>query len=176
MKFEFGTPNYDFLYELLNNPTIENLFNGYGNSKEIVSKIVNEKSEVIPFYKFCFAVTGNYPKQAEALEQYFNAALRLARTASNFKKALTTKKLYPNIKYQASFSANPSESHKKYYGIVRPIEDAFWDMHIPPNDFGCECRWAVSEEPVTLIPDNLPLPNEHFRFNPGKPETFKNVL
>ena len=37
--------------------------------KEIV-KIVNEKSEVT-LYKFCFAVTGNYQKQAETLEQYF---------------------------------------------------------------------------------------------------------
>lgn len=31
------------------------------------------------------------------------------------------------------------QSHRELDGIIRPIDDPFWDTHYPPDDFRCRC-------------------------------------
>lgn len=59
--------------------------------------------------------------------------------------------------------------HEELDGITLPKEDSFWDSYYPPNGYSCRCQAiALFDEYEPYIPDELPLPDEGFQFNPGK--------
>jgi uncharacterized protein with gpF-like domain len=46
----------------------------------------------------------------------------------------------------ASRSADPRDAHKQYYGIIKPVDDPFWDWALPPIDWGCKCGAKQTRE------------------------------
>jgi len=69
------------------------------------------------------------------------------------------------------------ETHAEMHGIIRPIGDAYWDTHWPPNGFNCRCHvqiltdrdlqrygWSVTPDgdPRLRIP-----PDPGWGYNPG---------
>ena len=45
----------------------------------------------------------------------------------------------PFFRYVGSSSAEPREEHMKWYNLVLPADDPWWDTHYPPNGWGCKC-------------------------------------
>jgi SPP1 gp7 family putative phage head morphogenesis protein len=45
----------------------------------------------------------------------------------------------PYLRYSAVLDAATRPSHRELDGITRPVDDAFWDVHIPPLGFNCRC-------------------------------------
>lgn len=45
----------------------------------------------------------------------------------------------PYLQYQTVGDGRVRPQHRAWQGIVRPIGDAFWDTHYPPNGWGCRC-------------------------------------
>ncbi len=95
--------------------------------------------------------------------------VRSARHANNFWQYQNDKDLYPYLEYTPSRSAEPRNEHKKLYGIVKPVDDAFWDTWLPPNDWGCKCGVKQVREPGA--PKEVPeikKPPAVMRHNPAK--------
>lgn len=46
---------------------------------------------------------------------------------------------WPFYRYLPSTSINKRDSHTKFYNLVLPKDDPFWNTHTPPLDFGCKC-------------------------------------
>lgn len=59
------------------------------------------------------------------------------------------------------------DAHAKLDGIIKPIDDAFWDRWYPPSDWRCRCDVVATTEPVTN--ENIDqLPKPEFQGNVGK--------
>lgn len=59
------------------------------------------------------------------------------------------------------------EKHRQLHGIIKPIDDAFWDRWYPPSDWRCRCDVVATAEPVTN--ENIDqLPKPEFQGNVGK--------
>jgi len=43
----------------------------------------------------------------------------------------------PWFRYVGSSAAEPRPEHQKWYNLVLPADDPFWDTHYPPNGWGC---------------------------------------
>lgn len=76
--------------------------------------------------------------------------------------------LYPNLEYMPSKSAHPREDHKPMYGIIRPINDKFWDKFYPPNGWGCLCGVRSTDKDPTDEYADIPDPTKPFNMNVGK--------
>lgn len=157
------------LNELKTNAAVFAAFKNHVQSKELVSLLVDEngkKRSWTDFRKEAAKVDSKYNKQW--LEAEFNYATRAARAANQWQEAQRTKDLYPNLEYLPSTAANPRTEHTLFYGIIKPIDDPFWDRNMPPNGWGCKCSVAKTREaastsefePVEQIPG---IPG-----NPGK--------
>jgi F like protein len=48
-------------------------------------------------------------------------------------------KRWPYFRYVPSIKKNKRPQHKRYYNLVLPKNDPFWDTHTPPSDFACGC-------------------------------------
>ena len=96
-------------------------------------------------------------------------AVRGSRAAKNWERIQADKDLYPNLKYMPSTAAEPRNDHKRLYGMVRPVDDAFWKEWFPPNDWGCLCRTEQvgGEAKSSAMPKGMKAPPPVMRNNPG---------
>lgn len=88
-------------------------------------------------------VTGKIEKvqlgSTRRLRTIYHTNLHASYAAAKWERIQKRKKLMPFLQYQPSVSGNPRKAHKAYYGLIKPVDDAIWQMIMPPNGFGCLC-------------------------------------
>lgn len=62
-----------------------------------------------------------------------------------------TKAALPYLRYIATNDARTRPDHAALHGVILPVDDPFWDGHMPPWDWGCRCQVVqLSEYEVEL--------------------------
>jgi uncharacterized protein with gpF-like domain len=90
--------------------------------------------------------------------------------------------------YNAVVDENSRDEHAELNGVIKPVDDGFWDINMPPNGYNCRCsvdqlsRTQADRKggttdlrtyPMKQINDNM---NDLFKHNPGKTgEVFKST-
>jgi len=166
---QYQSTAYNLQKNLRYNVGVFSAFKRHSEVGEMVRALRDESGKLREFGEFkksALQITGDY--QVNWLKAEYNAAVRSSQTAVDWEKAVKNKHLYPNIEYTPSRSAIAREEHKEYYGIIRTVDDPFWDTHLPPVGWGCKCGWKPSRSAETKVPDNLPAVPKAFAHNPGK--------
>lgn len=73
------------------------------------------------------------------LRVIYDANLRSARASGQWERAQRTKGVLPYFVYQLGPSINHRPEHVAKEGVVRPVDDSFWDTWFCPNGWGCKC-------------------------------------
>jgi hypothetical protein len=73
------------------------------------------------------------------LAKIYQSNLRSARAAGQWERAQRTKAVLPFFVYQLGPSARHRPEHIAKEGVIRPVDDSFWDAWFPPNGWGCKC-------------------------------------
>ncbi len=96
-----------------------------------------------------------------------NLASRASRAAKQWQHIGDNKGKYPQLEYLPSRSVAKRENHTKYYGMILPVEHAFWNTGLPPNGWNCKCRVKQTDATATkaLTP---PKPVKGIAGNAGK--------
>lgn len=127
-------------------------FKSYREGQELKAALIDETGKVrswSEFQKEYSKVDAKYNLQY--LNAEYNLAQRQARAAEQWQDFERDKEVYPNLQFLASRSADPRDAHKEYYGLIKSINDPFWEWALPPLDWGCKCgvlqtREAASDE------------------------------
>lgn len=119
------------------------------------------------------------------LRTEFETTVAGAQSAVQWKDIQRDKEILPLLKYQTAGDEKVRPQHAAWDGIVKPVNDPFWDTHNPPNGFNCRCiaiQLEKGEEKVTNLSDHLKKVKEQtegeittlendskiFNINPGK--------
>ncbi|MCG7658182.1 ADP-ribosyltransferase domain-containing protein, partial [Neisseriaceae bacterium CCUG 44465] len=81
-----------------------------------------------------------------------------AHAASRWQRIERNAKAMPYLRYNPSASNHKRDDHKRYYGLILPVQHPIWQQIFPPNGYGCKCtvtqltrgqaeREGISEEP-----------------------------
>lgn len=119
------------------------------------------------------------PAQLAAINSRYNVAwmrteythtVRSARAAYNWQGIKDDQDIYPYLEYMPSTAAEPRNEHKRLYGVIKPVDDPFWDTWMPPADWGCRCsvKQVRSDARAKEPPADIKLPPATMRNNPGK--------
>lgn len=73
------------------------------------------------------------------LKTIYNANMRSARAAGQWQRAQRTKRALPFLVYGLGPSRVHREEHAALAGLVLPVDDPFWNTHMPPNGWECKC-------------------------------------
>lgn len=139
-----------------------------------MSLLLDEEGNLRSFPEFRKAVKKvNIQWNDEWLRTEYNTAVRSARSAANYRDALRTKEMYPNLEYLKSTSSEKREEHLEWVGTVLPIDHPWWDSHLPPVEWNCKCSFRPTDKPATDVPasSGVEIPPV-FRNNPGKTGEF----
>ena len=127
------------------------------------------------------------------LKTEFDTVVGQAQSSDQWVDIERDKDVLPLLKYQTVGDNRVRPEHAAWDGIVKPVDDPFWDTRMPKNDWGCRCfvvQLEEGEEEVTNLGKHLEkvkretkgvvtsLTNESplFSNNPGKiPFIFKET-
>ena len=74
------------------------------------------------------------------LDLIYQSNMRSARSAGQWERIQRTKELRPFLLYQLGPSERHRPKHVAWDGTILPVDDPFWDSHMPPNGWRCKCH------------------------------------
>lgn len=123
------------------------------------------------------------------LKAEFDTVVGMAQSSDQWIDIKRDEKTLPLLKYVTAGDDRVRPEHAAWDGIVKPVNDPFWDSHNPPNGYRCRCvtiQLEEGEEDITNLGKHLEEVKEEtgvttldntdalFAINPGKkPFIFK---
>lgn len=170
-KLEFDTPEKLFANQLKYSNSLYSAFKSQHQTNTLKHLRIASKAKSFSDFK-------NHPEVKKVVNDYnkqwlkteYATAKQRIRSAQQYRQAVLNSDLYPNIEYMPSRATDPREAHKPYYGTILPINHAFWNTHLPPFDWGCQCWWQTTDATPTKEPElgDAPQPKPGLDENPGK--------
>ena len=90
------------------------------------------------FVEIAKSINKNYNTTWLKVEQ--DTAVNVYNSAKRWEAIKDTKKEYPYLRYQTVEDGNVRPLHAAWNGIVKHVNDPWWNTHMPPNDWNCRCR------------------------------------
>lgn len=104
------------------------------------------------------------------LQAEFQTARQAGHHARKWQGYVKDKDLFPNLEYQTTADERVRQEHAALDGIIKPVDDPFWDKYYPPNGWRCRCYVVPSDDgvsPERTIPKGQDIKPE-FKGNVGK--------
>lgn len=104
------------------------------------------------------------------LKTEYDTAVIRAHQAADWQQFIREKDILPNLKWMPSTSLRPGEDHRRFWGVVRPVDDKFWDEHRPGDRWNCKCSLSATDEKPTAAPSSASRsdnPQKGLSSNPG---------
>ncbi len=146
------------------NNAVFSAFKVHRMGRDMASRMLDADGNLKSFEQFRTDTEGIVSHHVDAwLRTEFNTAVRRAHKALDMQRFREEADVFPNIKWLPSTAINPRESHIPFYDHVWAVDDPFWLKHKPGDEWGCQCDWEATDEPVT---DNTGL-DVHVKSTPG---------
>jgi len=88
----------------------------------------------------------------------FDTTISQAQASSQWQEIQDDKDDLPLLQYQTADDEKVRPEHAAWDNIVKPVNDPFWDSHMPPNGFNCRCiviQLEEGEKKETNLPEHL---------------------
>lgn len=156
-SLNFDTPDYNFLTSVNQNLYRFAGAKSYQELSDLSALLTGPDGKVVDFQAFRASVDEYRAKALGIDEQYnkswlyteYNNAVNSGLAAKRWKEFEETADLFPNLEYRTAGDSNVRASHQLLNGIIKPINDPFWDKYYPPNDWGCRCRCRPTSDGPT---------------------------
>lgn len=73
------------------------------------------------------------------LRTIFDTNLRMSRAAGRWARIQELKRIRPYLRYVAVMDRRTRPEHRRWHGVVLPVDHPWWDTHFPPCGWGCRC-------------------------------------
>lgn len=175
----FGTrqdhdPDYDFYQELRYNNAVFSAFKVHRMQNDMAAFLLDSNGNLKPFEQWAKEVMPIADHQVyQWLRTEYDTAIIRAHQAADWKQFEREIDILPNLEWIESTSVTPGEDHRRFWGIVRPVNDTFWDNHRPGDRWNCKCglrNTGKRATPKNKLPDGgkKDNPSDGLDGNPGK--------
>lgn len=112
------------------------------------------------FRKAAYAINADHKERY--LRAEYEQAIASGQMASKWEYAQQHKEQFPNMQFDAVMDARTTSLCRGLDGVIKSVDDAFWDTYYPPNHWGCRSTvrhvGESRETPGNQIeyPDKLP--------------------
>lgn len=133
--------------------------------------LIVENNEVLPFAEFKKRALQVYDQyNVNWLEAEYNTAIGQASNARDWVGYEDRKEYLPLLKYVTIHDSNVSEVCKSIDGVIKPVDDSFWNTHSPLNHYQCRCHLdQIGQGRETdLSKMDIVNPSKEFSSNSGK--------
>lgn len=160
---DYNTADYKKLAAMENNVFQFSGAKNYQMLEAMRNEMFNPDGTIRPYNDFknrALGVVGPY--NGNWLHTEYNTAVASAQMAAKWVEFEKNKKYVPYLQYTTAHDNRVRPSHEAIDGVIRHIDDAFWDLYYPPNGWNCRCDVIAApggrETPLDKIiyPDDVP--------------------
>ena len=148
----YSAPSGDnaFLREMRGNTEVFSAFKAHRMGRDMASQLLDAQGNIKPFREFKKDTEGIVDHHVNAwLRTEYDTAIKRAHRAAEMRQFIEEADVFPNIEWLPSTAVHRRESHVPFYHHIWPVNDPFWEQHKPGDEWGCQCGWASTDEPVT---------------------------
>jgi SPP1 gp7 family putative phage head morphogenesis protein len=165
-----NTPDYKMLRALRENVYIFSGAKTYQQTRQM-SALLTEEDAVRSFSDFkkkAKDIFGTY--NVNYLSAEYNSAISQSSSASQWMTFEKEKDVLPYLKYRTAGDGRVRPEHASLDGIVKKVDDPFWDKYMPPNGWNCRCSVIQLAKGTVTNTENHEIENvpDIFQFNAGK--------
>lgn len=74
------------------------------------------------------------------LETIFRTTMQANYSRGLGERVMANVRTHPYLLYSAVNDSRTRPSHSRMHGIIRAVNDPWWNIHRPPNGYNCRCR------------------------------------
>lgn len=160
----------DFQQQLRHSNEVFSAFKVHRAQNDMAARLLDSDGVLKPFNQWLKDVLPIASHQCGAwLKTEYDTAVIRAHQAADWQQFRRESDVLPNLKWMPSTSLHPCREHRRYWGIIRPINDKFWNEHRPGDRWNCKCSLSSTDESVTPVPanDDVSKPQPGLSDNPG---------
>ena len=107
------------------------------------------------------------------LQTIYRTNMGSVRNVGRWEAFESNKANRPYLMYDAVMDPSTRDEHAALNGVIKHIDDPFWDTWMPPNGYNCRCTVRAltpeqaEERKVVKVPKDIK-PDEGFDHNPAK--------
>jgi len=101
------------------------------------------------------------------LQAEYQTAKRSSQAARQWQTFAENEDLFPNLIYRTVGDERVRDEHDALEGIIKPLNDKFWDKHYPPNGFRCRCSVQQTDKAASKATPKVKI-DKGFENNVGK--------
>jgi SPP1 gp7 family putative phage head morphogenesis protein len=172
----YDTPDFNFLSSIDKNLYRFAGAKSYQELSDFSRMLTGEDGKVVDFKTFRSNVD-EYRSKALGIDEQYNKNWLYTEYTNSVNSGLAAKRwnefqktadIFPNLEYRTAGDSLVRPEHQQLNGIIKRINDPFWDRYYPPNDWGCRCRARpTADEPTGGKLPDVEIP-ELFDNNVGK--------
>lgn len=172
---EAADPDDDFREAVRHGNAVFSAFKTHRMQNDMAARLLDANGDLKPFNEWSKEVIPIASHQCRAwLRTEYDTAILRARQAADWRQFERERDVLPNLKWMPSTSLHPGEDHRRFWGVIRPVDDPFWDQHRPGDRWNCKCDLTSTDEPATPVPSAAVsqqpgnAPHRGLDNNPGK--------
>lgn len=148
-EFRYNEPRAELLADLHVNVGVFAAFKNHNMVREMAALLLDGEGNLRSWKEFK-AEAGNVDDKYNRrwLRTEYDHAVTASRQAMRWKEIERTSATYPNLQYITVKDDRVRFQHRKWHGIILPIDHPFWRSHYPPNDWGCRCNVRRTKKPA----------------------------
>jgi SPP1 gp7 family putative phage head morphogenesis protein len=112
----------------------------YNQLKDMTVNLMDDNGKIRSFNEFkdiCNKISHQYNSQW--LQAEYNTAIASGQLAGRWVECEKNSELMPYLQYSTAGDDHVREEHAALDGVIRRIDDDFWNSYYPPNGFNCRC-------------------------------------
>ncbi len=170
-NIDYNSPDFNMLTHLQTNVYAFSAAKNWQQMKAITQSMIGEDRKLRTFAQFKDAAGLINTTYEGWLRTEYNTAVASGQMASKWVDIQANKDVLPMLEYDAVMDGRTSDICADFNGIIKEVDDAFWNAFYPPNHFGCRStvRQLSSGKPTNTsnlaIPEKIP---EMFKVNLAK--------
>lgn len=171
---KYGGPDLKMLTSLRENVYVFSAAKDYQQTKDISKLLIKTDGKTATYKEFKEEARKVFDKYNENyLKAEYNSAIHQARSARLWEDIQKDKDLFPQLEYHTIGDQRVRREHAMLDKIIRPVDDKFWSVYMPPNGWSCRCTVLQTSDAKNTDLNSKTAPTkrevpEIFRFNPGQ--------
>lgn len=168
---DFKTPDGEMLLRLTKDVWQFSAAKNYNQLRDMTLALTDAEGNMRSYGDFKEVVTAINEKYNNAwLKTEYNLAVNSSTMAARWVDFEKNKADMPFLQYSTVGDGNVRPEHQVLNGIIRKVDDSFWNTHYPPNGWNCRCdvrQLATSYAQETVGLPDIVIPSM-FRTNLAK--------
>jgi len=168
----YNSPDWNMIANLDKNVYQFAAAKNYQNLKDITTALKDNDGNIRSFKEFREAAGKiSYQYNTDWLNTEYNTAIGCGQMAGRWVDFQKNADSMPYLQYVTAGDDRVREEHAVLDGVIKRIDDPFWDIYYPPNGYNCRCdviQLPGDAQETDTEEINKPVINTLFRTNTAK--------